>query len=54
MLGGVLAWGGIGYLVDRLIGLERYVFTAIGFVVGAVGATYLVYMRFGKGKGTDG
>jgi hypothetical protein len=54
MAGGIVAWGGIGYLVDRLVGMERYVFTAVGFVVGAVGGIYLVYLRFGRGNGGDG
>jgi hypothetical protein len=54
MAGGIVAWGGIGYLVDRLLGMDRYVFTAFGFVIGAVGGIYLVYLRFGRGNGEDG
>jgi ATP synthase protein I len=48
LLGGILSWGGIGYLVDRLAGTGR-LFLPIGMVLGAVGAIYLVYLRFGRG-----
>ena len=47
LLGGMLAWGGIGYLVDRLAHTGK-VFTAIGMVVGAIGGIYLVWLKFGK------
>jgi hypothetical protein len=53
LIGGIFAVGGIGYLVDRLVGTE-HVFTGIGFVVGAAGAIYAVYLRFGKGDEGDG
>ena len=48
MLGGILVWGGVGFLVDRLAGTPR-VFTALGFVLGAAGAMTIVYLRYGKG-----
>jgi ATP synthase protein I len=47
LLSGVLVWGGIGYLIDRLAGTAS-VFTAIGMVVGAAASTYLVYLRYGR------
>jgi F0F1-type ATP synthase assembly protein I len=47
MIAGPLVWGGVGYLVDRLIG-TAHVFAAIGIVVGAACATYIVYLRYGK------
>ena len=47
MVAGLLVWGGVGYLVDRLIG-TAHVFAAIGIVVGAACATYIVYLRYGK------
>ncbi len=47
LLGGILAWGGIGYGVDWLVG-TKHVFTAIGFVVGAVGGVIAVYLRYGR------
>jgi F0F1-type ATP synthase assembly protein I len=50
MIGGIAAWGGIGYLVDRLAETE-YVFTTIGFIVGALGGMYIVWLRHGRGEG---
>jgi F0F1-type ATP synthase assembly protein I len=50
MIGGILVWGGLGLLVDRLLGTAR-VFMAIGMVLGAGGAVYLVYLRYGRGEG---
>lgn len=47
MLAGVAVWGVIGYLVDKLFGTPK-VFTALGMMVGAVGAGYLVYLRHGR------
>jgi F0F1-type ATP synthase assembly protein I len=47
MLAGMLVWGGIGYLADRLIWSSR-AFTAIGVVLGAACGTYLVYLRYGR------
>ncbi|MGH2540100.1 MAG: AtpZ/AtpI family protein [Actinomycetota bacterium] len=48
MVGGIAAWGGLGYLADRLIGTDG-IFFAVGAVIGAVGATYLVWLRYGRG-----
>lgn len=50
LVAGILAWGGLGYLVDRLVGTSR-VFLAIGMVLGAAGGVYLVYLRYGRGDG---
>jgi F0F1-type ATP synthase assembly protein I len=50
MVGGIAAWGGLGYLADRSLG-TRYVFTTIGFVLGAIGAVYIVWLRYGRGEG---
>jgi F0F1-type ATP synthase assembly protein I len=50
LLGGILAWGALGYLADRLLGTQR-VLTAVGMVVGAAGAIYLVYLKYGRGEG---
>lgn len=47
LLGGMVAWGGIGYLIDRLVGTED-VFLAIGLIVGTAGGIYLVYLRYGR------
>jgi F0F1-type ATP synthase assembly protein I len=50
LLGGMLAWGAVGYLVDRLVG-TKHVFTGVGFILGAAGSTYLIYLKYGKGEG---
>ena len=47
LLSAVVVWGGIGYLLDRLLGTPK-VFTAIGMVLGAGLGTYLIYLRYGK------
>jgi ATP synthase protein I len=47
LLAGVIAWGGIGWLVDRWLGTN--LFLPIGILVGAAGAFYLVVRRYGQG-----
>jgi hypothetical protein len=54
LVGGILVWGSLGYLADLLLGLNQRIFTAVGIVLGAGGAIYLVYLRFGKGEGNRG
>jgi ATP synthase protein I len=49
LIAGMLVGGGLGYLVDRLVGTSRHVFMGIGIVVGAAGGIYIVYLRFGRG-----
>jgi len=46
-LAGVLAWGLIGWALDRWLGTAFLV--AIGIVVGAAGAFYLIIKRYGGG-----
>ncbi|WP_432526063.1 hypothetical protein [Kineococcus mangrovi] len=46
LLAGVLGFGGIGYLIDRLIGTDFIV--AIGIVGGMALAIYYVWFRYGK------
>jgi ATP synthase protein I len=48
MIAGMLVWGLIGYVVDRLTGANR-VFTGIGIIVGGALGVYLVYARYGRG-----
>ncbi|HEV3474718.1 MAG TPA: hypothetical protein VG602_05095 [Actinomycetota bacterium] len=48
MLAGILVWGGVGFLIDRLV-WSSLVFTGIGIVVGAFAGTYIVYLRYGRG-----
>jgi F0F1-type ATP synthase assembly protein I len=47
LIAGVLAWGGIGWLLDRWLG-TRYL-VAVGIVVGMAGAFYLIIKRYGSG-----
>jgi ATP synthase protein I len=47
LVAGVLAWGAIGWLLDRWLGTEFLV--AIGILVGAAGAFYLIIRRYGGG-----
>jgi F0F1-type ATP synthase assembly protein I len=47
LLSGVIAWGGIGWLVDRWLGTK--LFLPVGIVVGAAAAFYLVIRRYGQG-----
>jgi ATP synthase protein I len=47
LFAGLLFWGGLGYVLDRLIGL-RWLFLPIGMVLGMAGGIYLVYVRYGK------
>ena len=47
LVAGIAVWGGIGFFVDRLI-WPRFVFTAVGVVVGAFAGIYIVYLRYGK------
>jgi F0F1-type ATP synthase assembly protein I len=47
LIAGTLVWGGVGYLIDRLVGW-RWLFLPIGMVVGVSASIYLVYLRYGR------
>jgi ATP synthase protein I len=47
LLAGILVCGGIGYLIDLLIGVGR-VFFAVGMVAGAIVGVYVVYVQYGR------
>jgi ATP synthase protein I len=47
LIAGVLAWGFIGWLLDRWLG-TRYL-VAVGIIVGMAGAMYLIIKRHGSG-----
>jgi ATP synthase protein I len=47
LVAGVLAWGAIGWLLDRWLGTEFLV--AVGILLGAAGAFYLIIKRYGSG-----
>jgi ATP synthase protein I len=48
LVAGMVTVGGLGYLLDRVLGTGT-VFTAIGFVLGAASGIYIVYLRYGRG-----
>jgi F0F1-type ATP synthase assembly protein I len=47
LVAGVLAWGGIGWLLDQWLGTRFLV--AVGIIVGMAGAMYLIIKRHGSG-----
>jgi F0F1-type ATP synthase assembly protein I len=47
LVAGVLAWGGIGWLLDRW--LDTNFLVAVGIIVGMAGAFYLIIKRYGGG-----
>ncbi len=49
LLGGILVWGGIGFLLDRWLDL-RWLFLPIGMVIGAGASIYSVYLRDGRDR----
>jgi ATP synthase protein I len=51
LLAGLFVWGGVGYLIDWLVGTAK-VFTAVGMIVGAAAGVYVVYLRYGRDDGT--
>ena len=48
LIAGMLVLGGLGYLLDRVVG-TRPVLTAIRIVLGAGLGIYSVYLRYGRG-----
>jgi len=46
LVAGPLVWGGIGMLIDSLVGTTR-IFLPLGIVLGFVVSFYIVYVRFG-------
>jgi ATP synthase protein I len=48
LIGGMVAVGGLGYLLDRIFDTGSG-FTALGIVLGAACGIYIVYLRYGKG-----
>jgi F0F1-type ATP synthase assembly protein I len=47
LVAGVLAWGFIGWLLDRW--LDTSYLVAVGIIVGMAGAMYLIIKRYGSG-----
>jgi F0F1-type ATP synthase assembly protein I len=48
LIAGMLVLGGLGYLLDRVLGTGA-VLTGVGIVTGAGLGIYIVYLRFGRG-----
>ena len=48
LVGGMATVGVLGYLLDRLLDTGSG-FTALGIVLGAASAIYIVYLRYGRG-----
>ena len=46
LISGLLFWGGAGWAADRCLGTTYL--TLVGLLVGAGGAIYLVWLRFGR------
>lgn len=46
LLGGVILYGGLGWLVDLWLGTRGFV--AVGIVLGAAGGIVLVWLRYSK------
>lgn len=46
LLAGMLAWGGIGWIVDQVLDTEFLLPT--GLIIGAASSLYLVMKRFGQ------
>lgn len=46
LIGGILVWGFVGWLVDRWL-VTGGIATAIGAVLGAAGGVYLIVRRLG-------
>ena len=53
LVAGPATWGGIGWLIDRLLDAGRS-FTLIGVVVGFVTSIYVVYVRYRNMSGGAG
>jgi F0F1-type ATP synthase assembly protein I len=48
LVGGIATVGGLGFLLDRFLDTGSG-FTALGIVLGAASAIYIVYLRYGRG-----
>ncbi len=53
LVAGMAVCGGIGFLIDVLLGSGR-AFTGIGIVVGGALGIYIVYLQYGRGDHDEG
>lgn len=51
LIGGILTWAGIGWLLDQWLGTDPWLFAA-GAVIGNAGGLYLMWLH--SGRGADG
>jgi ATP synthase protein I len=47
LLGGILVWGGVGWLLDKWLGIPNHLGLLVGMIVGITAALYIVMKRFG-------
>ncbi|MDG4828791.1 hypothetical protein O7627_05655 [Solwaraspora sp. WMMD1047] len=47
LIAGIVSWGFLGWLADRFLGLPSGVGIAVGMMIGAAGAIYLIMKRLG-------
>jgi F0F1-type ATP synthase assembly protein I len=52
LLAGICVWGGIGYVIDRMVGV-RWLFLPIGMLIGVSASIYLVYVKYGRDERHD-
>jgi len=52
VFGGIVVWGGLGFLGDHAFGTEP-ILTVLGALVGNAGGIYAVYIRYPIGKGPN-
>ena len=48
LLSGILVCGGIGWVLDRLVGFDGHVFLPVGMLAGMGLAIYLIYLKLGR------
>lgn len=53
LLGGMVVWGGIGFLIDWLAGFH-HLFLPIGLVIGLAGGIFLTVRQYGGPSGSSG
>jgi F0F1-type ATP synthase assembly protein I len=53
LIAGMLAWGLVGWLLDRVVGTD-HVLLGIGILVGGACGVYIVYLKYGKDDRADG
>lgn len=46
LIGGILVWGGVGWLVDRWLGTK--IALPIGLIVGMAASLYLIVKKYGS------